>query len=422
MDIEVRLIKHEGLEGVDPEELAKIKDIIGPEGHGLLHPITVQNHPDGIHFNLVTGKVRLRAFIELGIKCIPCKLVDKTLTKEQCLDIALSENLRRHNLQWYEQIELEQSLHELRLRQNGKVAIGRPIDGKVGWSQADTARELGISVGAFSQDLTLANAIKRNPHLKRVKDKKTALRLIRHAVRREELENESLIESSFEMDQVFLGDSVEILKQFPPSLFDACITDPPWSEYKDEKLTSDESTFGVFKELFRVLKGDSLLYAVVSTTDFFMYQRRLPEFGFRVQQYPLIWAKSGTITHGKRTWEYARDYEPILVAAKGNPILTIPTELSSILTFPSMHYPSMIHPHEKPIELMRTLIKHSTFEGAKIVDPFAGSGVTLEAARGLNRRYIGVERDHKFYTNIEKRLVKRILPAGDVLKEQIISG
>lgn len=404
MEIDISLIfyNQDEMDKVDPESLESIKTDIG--NAGLLHPITVQECSGG--YRLVAGKVRLKSFMLLAYPFIPAKVLDRSLTSTQCRDIALSENLRRQNLQWYDQVELEKQLHDLRLEQHGKVPIGRPVDSKVGWSQADTAQELGLSMGALSQNLALANAIKRNPQLKLVKDKKTALKLIRHAVRREDLEAEALIPSDFEMDRVFLGDSLNILKQIPNSTFDACITDPPWLLYKDEKLTADESTLPTFKEIYRVLKGDSFLYAVVSTQDYILYREKLPEMGFRIQQYPLVWWKSQIITHGQRTWEYSRDYEPIILAVKGNPILTTATDISCILNFPALHHTRMIHPHEKPIGLMKKIIGDCTFEGAKILDPFAGSGVTLQAAREMGRPFIGIERDRKFYENIEKRLSK----------------
>lgn len=409
-DILIHLIEcdEEELKTLDPEEVSKLKGEIGKTGENLLHNITVQGGELDDYFHLVAGRVRLRVFRELGLQTIPCKVLDWRLTPEQCQDIALSENLRRHNLAWYDQIELEEKLHLLRLHQHGQAPTGRPKKDKIGWTQADTAKELGYSLGRMSQDLSLANAIRANPSLKKVQDKKTALRLIRHAATRERMLEESLAPDSdnFEMNQIFLGNSLDILANLPNELFDACITDPPWSQYKDDNLTMDESTVGVFKEVYRVLKRDSFLYLITSSTDIPLYQKRLAEFGFRVQQYPLIWAKSGTITHGKRPWEYARDYEPIILAVKGDPVLSSPTEISSIFTYPSMHHTKMVHPHEKPIELLKRIIGQCTFEGAKILEPFAGSGVCLQAAAEMDRQYIGIERDQKFYNNILKRLGK----------------
>ena len=50
-----------------------------------------------------------------------------------------------------------------------------------------------------------------------------------------------------------------------------------------------------------------------------------------------------------------------------------------------------LHPTQKPLALMRSLIELTTQPGQLMVDPFAGSGTTLVAAKGLERRYVGWE-------------------------------
>jgi site-specific DNA-methyltransferase (adenine-specific) len=49
------------------------------------------------------------------------------------------------------------------------------------------------------------------------------------------------------------------------------------------------------------------------------------------------------------------------------------------------------YPTQKPIELLRRIIKASTNEGDLVLDPFCGSGTTLVAALALNRRALGVD-------------------------------
>jgi len=214
-----------------------------------------------------------------------------------------------------------------------------------------------------------------------------------------------MIEPETAMNQVFLGDSLDILKQLPDKIFDACITDPPWSQYKDETLTAVQmDLIPIFKEIYRTLKSDAFLFVITSSVDFTHYSAELPKLGFNIQDYPLIWQKTRTITHGRRNWQYARDYEPIMLAVKGSPVLTSVTEISSILKYENLHYTKMIHPNEKPIELLKQIISNATYENNCILDPFAGSGVTLQAAKEMRRNYIGIEKEHKFYQNIVKRL------------------
>jgi DNA modification methylase/ParB-like chromosome segregation protein Spo0J len=399
MNLPIDQIKYSGLSKYEPEIIARIKKSIVDNGM-LFHPILV----DEKH-RLIAGGKRLRCCIELGWTEIPVEISSSLLSREE---VTLHENIYRYNLPWYEQVKAEKDLHDLRISQHGKKAKGciPRISGKnQGWSQADTARELGIAVSTLSQDINLAEALLLNPNLKKVKDKMTAMKLVKQTARRMEAEVEALIPSDFEMDQILLGNSLDILQNLPPNIFDACITDPPWLVYaRDEELTADCDTLPVFKEVFRVLKPNSFLYMVVSTPDFILYSKELPKFGFQIQQYPLIWKKAGTMTHGKKPWQYARDFEPILLAVKGSPILTESTELSSIFDYPSMHYTKMIHPHEKPVEFVRAMVKHSTFPGAKILEPFGGSGVLAEACASLGRSYFVIERDQTFYNNIVKRM------------------
>ena len=56
-----------------------------------------------------------------------------------------------------------------------------------------------------------------------------------------------------------------------------------------------------------------------------------------------------------------------------------------------------IHPTQKPVELCEYLIKTFTNENDIILDNCCGSGTTLLAAKNLNRKFIGIEKDEKYY-------------------------
>jgi site-specific DNA-methyltransferase (adenine-specific) len=53
---------------------------------------------------------------------------------------------------------------------------------------------------------------------------------------------------------------------------------------------------------------------------------------------------------------------------------------------------------------MRALIELTTLPGQTVLDPFAGSGSTLVAARELGRRYLGFEREPAYAQVIARRL------------------
>ena len=62
------------------------------------------------------------------------------------------------------------------------------------------------------------------------------------------------------------------------------------------------------------------------------------------------------------------------------------------------------HPTVKPIALMEYLIKMVTFEGGVVLDPFAGSGTTLIAAKKNGYQYIGIEKESEYIEIINARL------------------
>jgi|SRR5215831_1065376 len=367
---------------------------------GLMHPIILQG--DQPPYLVVAGKQRFMAMKELGFNVIPVSSILPS-NAGNAHEISLHENLRRENLAWHEQVTLEKELHDLRVEEHGQKRMGRNWGDNPGWTKEMTAKELGISYGGLSQDLKLADALLINPELKNVQDKGTALRLIKLAENRMYSELEALRPSSTVMDQVLHGDSSEILKHFPAETFDLCLTDPPWSQWKEGGI-EQESLIPVFKELMRVLKSTSIMYVITSTTDFYFYHRELKLMGFAVQDYPLIWHKPRNLTHGRLNWQTARDYEPILLASKGKATLTAGVEFSSILTYDNVHVSRLKHPHEKPVDLMKELISRACYPGGKVVDPFAGSGVTGVACKEVDRRYILIEKEYEHYDQIKRRI------------------
>lgn len=68
------------------------------------------------------------------------------------------------------------------------------------------------------------------------------------------------------------------------------------------------------------------------------------------------------------------------------------------------------HPTQKPAAVLGPLIEYSTAPGALVVDPFAGSGATLETARALGRGAVGIEADEAYAEAAAARLSQGILP------------
>ncbi len=75
----------------------------------------------------------------------------------------------------------------------------------------------------------------------------------------------------------------------------------------------------------------------------------------------------------------------------------------NILNFKSQNGRN-IHPTQKPVELLEYLIKTYTNVGDIVLDFTMGSGTTGVACKNLNRNFIGIELDKKYFDIAEKRI------------------
>ena len=72
------------------------------------------------------------------------------------------------------------------------------------------------------------------------------------------------------------------------------------------------------------------------------------------------------------------------------------------------------HPTVKPVALMRWMVRLVTPYGGMVLDPFAGSGTTLEAAVAEGMRAVGVEREESYLPLIASRLDRPVTPVLDL--------
>ena len=62
------------------------------------------------------------------------------------------------------------------------------------------------------------------------------------------------------------------------------------------------------------------------------------------------------------------------------------------------------HPTIKPIDILERLIRNSSKKNQVILDPFMGSGSTGVACKNLNRDFIGIELDEKYFEIAKERI------------------
>lgn len=210
-------------------------------------------------------------------------------------------------------------------------------------------------------------------------------------------------------NELYCGDSFNILKYLDTNSIDMVVTDPPYgmefrSNYRKvryERIANDGNvdwTEEVIGELYRVMKPDTALYWFCSfhSIDVFL---SVIKNKFNIKNI-LIWEKNNT-GMGDLTGSYAPKYEMIIFAHKGRRLLNGRRD-PDILHFNRTGNKN--HPTEKPVDLLEYLISKSSNEGDLILDPFIGSGSTAVACKNINRQYIGIEIDLEYYRIATERL------------------
>lgn len=89
-----------------------------------------------------------------------------------------------------------------------------------------------------------------------------------------------------------------------------------------------------------------------------------------------------------------------------------PRLMRSVQQVRSMHGDA-IHPTQKPVRIVAPLIEYSVPPGGIVVDLFAGSGTTAEAARNLGRRCIAFEADEAYAELAARRLSQQAFDFGE---------
>lgn len=80
----------------------------------------------------------------------------------------------------------------------------------------------------------------------------------------------------------------------------------------------------------------------------------------------------------------------------------------SVLRFPSDKQKCHPHPTQKPIDLIVYLIKTYSNEGDLILDSCIGSGTTAVGCVRTNRRFIGMEKNERYWNIANERVQKEI--------------
>lgn len=204
---------------------------------------------------------------------------------------------------------------------------------------------------------------------------------------------------------LYCGDCREILPELE-GMFSAIITDPPWpGTEKKSNPDRDYDIYSVFNEAalnFQKL-SDRLIVILGCDTD--------PRFLTVVPAgYPYLltcWLRRIPPTY-KGNILYSADVAYIFGTPRareyagpiGTGILQSETYSVSLRKRDKIN----THPTFRPLRTMKWLVAHYTQEGETILDPFAGSGTTLLAAKETGRTAVGIELEEKYCEIAVKRL------------------
>ena len=238
---------------------------------------------------------------------------------------------------------------------------------------------------------------------------------------------------------IYNADCFDLLPELDDNSIDVVITDPPYGT-TDHKWDAPFDLDLWWKHINRVCKGSIVVFADQPFTSL------LVSSNIRNFRYEWIWDRGrvSTALHAKR--RPLKTTEDILVFSKETPIYNIqhllkPADPNIVIKrkkyrhatgvveengggtytpkwtnypFETINYKPVRaksrhddskHPTQKPIDLMEHLVSIHSNEGDVVLDPFMGSGTTGVACRSLNRKFVGIEQDTRYYEMAGERLV-----------------
>lgn len=148
------------------------------------------------------------------------------------------------------------------------------------------------------------------------------------------------------------------------------------------------------EEAYRILKPGSHIYVFIDWRMYPLLIIWMKRVGFQIKNV-IVWDK----TYFSMGNYYRYQYELIIFAWKGkqaNRLIMKKRNVSDVWPIKKVPAHKMVHPTQKPEEIMEKIISYSSNEGDLIVDFFSGSGVAGKAANQMNRNYIGFEIDSKY--------------------------
>jgi len=225
------------------------------------------------------------------------------------------------------------------------------------------------------------------------------------------------------------GDCLEVMKEIPSGSVDLILTDPPYNlvekkggsihlfrqseasgdnNYNKESMKFDKGfdQISYLKEVIRVLNKGGNLIIFNDWENMGDISKELKRLKITVKSLN-HWQKTNPQpAEWKRRFVGGREYF-LWAVKKGKYSFNVEKLHKGVfemgLTKQSEKREGF-HPNQKPVNLMKQLINILSEEEQLILDPFMGSGTTGVACKNLNRKFIGIELDEKYFKIAKKRI------------------
>lgn len=201
------------------------------------------------------------------------------------------------------------------------------------------------------------------------------------------------------------GDCLDIMSGLQSGSVDFILTDPPYlARYRDRSgrsLVNDDNANWLepaFAEMYRLLKRNAFAVSFYGWPKTDLFFRAWKKAGFRISGHLIFRKRYASST---RYLRYRHEGAYLLV--KGNPAFPA-APLDDVLDW--TYTGNRLHPTQKPVGILRSVIEAFSESGDTVLDPFAGSGSTLAAAMLCGRNYLGIEIDHDYFNAASNRLNK----------------
>lgn len=209
--------------------------------------------------------------------------------------------------------------------------------------------------------------------------------------------------------RLYLGDALAVLPTLAAGSVDAVVTDVPYGTGGHVRVPSEHSkSFSREKrrETWDRWSTDWLAdaFRLAPTVATFCPDREIASLLAAAGDRPFrmfVWCKTDPMPLWSGDPGYAT--EPVLVFGPVQPIGG-PNWFEASTPRQGRDHEHVGHPYQKPLRLMRWLVRLCVPPGGKVLDPFMSSGTTIAAAVREQRSAVGIENDPTHYATALRRL------------------